>query len=409
MTCYSRDKSNTFGFIGFRRVEDGATLSDLPTIDVCPIALSLSAPSLLILSNETTTQIQLDWTSNSGGSETGFGIERSLTGLIGSWTQIDTVGTGVVTYTDDDGGGGLSSGVKYYYRVRALAGTNSSYSNEVNSTTLIDFKTALDFDGVNDYVNIGSQLDGVAFADSHAWAFWMKNDAAGAAQSYIFRTRDGGNTEGFGIWLENPNGVGTFKQRIRFSTETSNISNLYRTDSFGDPGPPAPAPFDNLWHRIVIRRIDQDVNNYRYSIWVDGVAHNLAGATDLNNKYWDILKTEFSATLQSDSTLSVSNAQYEGALDNVELFNGLLSDQDIIDDYNNGNGSNHLENNFTPVFSYKFNEADEDVNGNGGGGDNTGILAPEIQDSSGNGYHGTLTNFAKNGSISNWVDSIANP
>ena len=91
----------------------------------------LVAPSSLAVSNPLTAEgverveaLQLGWDSQSGGLETGFGIERSVDG-VAPFVQIDTVGTGIETYTDDS----LSYGDTRFYQVRALGANPSDYSN----------------------------------------------------------------------------------------------------------------------------------------------------------------------------------------------------------------------------------------------------------------------------------------
>ena len=84
-----------------------------------------AAPSNLTLST-TKKKVRLSWVDNSS-NETGFKIERSTDGV--NFAQIATVAANVVTYQNN----GLSSGVRYYYRVRATNGTgDSAYSNTAN-------------------------------------------------------------------------------------------------------------------------------------------------------------------------------------------------------------------------------------------------------------------------------------
>ena len=88
------------------------------------------APTGLAATTTSSTQIDLSWTDVA--NETGFKIERK-TGVGGSYSQIATVGAGVVTYSNT----GLAPNTTYYYRVRATnAGGDSPYSNEANATTL---------------------------------------------------------------------------------------------------------------------------------------------------------------------------------------------------------------------------------------------------------------------------------
>lgn len=93
-----------------------------------------SAPSNLVLSSRTTTQIVLGWTDNSS-NETGFTIERAP-GTTSSFSVLVTVGAGVVAFTN----GSLSGNQTFTYRVRAFsAGGDSSPSNALTAKTLVSY------------------------------------------------------------------------------------------------------------------------------------------------------------------------------------------------------------------------------------------------------------------------------
>lgn len=76
------------------------------------------------------TQALLDWTSNSGGTEDGFRIERTLANPI-TWGTAGEVATGVETFIDT----GLIANTGYTYRVVALSTINSLPSNEITVIT----------------------------------------------------------------------------------------------------------------------------------------------------------------------------------------------------------------------------------------------------------------------------------
>jgi len=82
-----------------------------------------ATPSNLTASTQGKRAINLNWTDNSN-NETGFKIERGTDGV--NFSQITTVGANVTTYKNS----GLTSGVTYFYRVRATNGAgDSGYSN----------------------------------------------------------------------------------------------------------------------------------------------------------------------------------------------------------------------------------------------------------------------------------------
>ncbi len=97
-----------------------------------------AAPSNLAATPVSSSQIDLAWTDNAS-NETGYSIERK-TGVNGTFAEIATVGANVTTFSNT----ALSSGARYFYRVRAFNGNgNSDYSNEANTFTLIKPPTNL--------------------------------------------------------------------------------------------------------------------------------------------------------------------------------------------------------------------------------------------------------------------------
>jgi hypothetical protein len=111
----------------------GGTYSGMQHFAVTVIRLNspaLNAPSDLVATPVSSSQIDLTWQDNSG-DEIGFRIERRTSS--GSYSEIATVDAGVTSYSNS----GLSTGAAYYYRVRAYnSAGNSDYSNEASATTL---------------------------------------------------------------------------------------------------------------------------------------------------------------------------------------------------------------------------------------------------------------------------------
>lgn len=103
------------------------------TVGVTP---TLVAPASPIAIATSANSVQLFWTDNTP-NETGFEINRSTTGLAGSYTFFKLVNAGTISYTDT----GLSPGATYYYQLRAVNNTDkSNYTGNVVVSTLGDIQ-----------------------------------------------------------------------------------------------------------------------------------------------------------------------------------------------------------------------------------------------------------------------------
>ncbi len=88
-----------------------------------------AAPTTLVTTTSSTTQINLTWTDAST-NETGFQIERSLTTTTG-FTLVTTTAANATSFSNT----GLTAGTRYFYRIRATnANGNSAYTTEANAT-----------------------------------------------------------------------------------------------------------------------------------------------------------------------------------------------------------------------------------------------------------------------------------
>jgi endonuclease/exonuclease/phosphatase family metal-dependent hydrolase len=102
-----------------------------------PSASAPNAPSALILTGVSGTQVDLSWTDNSTDEVT-FRIERK-TGAGGTYAEIGTTATNVATYSDVT----VSPGTTYFYRVRARnANGDSAYAPEQSITTVAGLPAA---------------------------------------------------------------------------------------------------------------------------------------------------------------------------------------------------------------------------------------------------------------------------
>ena len=93
------------------------------TLGAVPAAPTGLTATVLTTGTRFGASIRLDWVDNAN-NETGYEVYRSTNQT--TWTRLTTTGANVRTYTS----GGLTRGVTYYYRVRAInAAGASAYSN----------------------------------------------------------------------------------------------------------------------------------------------------------------------------------------------------------------------------------------------------------------------------------------
>ncbi|HYG38138.1 MAG TPA: fibronectin type III domain-containing protein, partial [Cytophagales bacterium] len=90
----------------------------------------LDVPDNLTAVPESSSRITLEWTASTDNVDN-YGIERSESETEG-WLEIDVINGNRTSYQDQ----GLTSGITYYYRIRAITTLeNSAYSNIANATT----------------------------------------------------------------------------------------------------------------------------------------------------------------------------------------------------------------------------------------------------------------------------------
>ena len=118
VTCYYRVRArNQSGASGYSNTAAG---TPIPT---------LTAPTSLAATVNSSSKITLNWRDNSSG-ETGFKVEMSTDGV--HFTVIKTLGANATRYAKS----GLSPDTTYHFRVRAYTASGfSGYSNTVSATT----------------------------------------------------------------------------------------------------------------------------------------------------------------------------------------------------------------------------------------------------------------------------------
>ena len=230
-------------------------------------------------------------------------------------------------------------------------------------------QNALNFDGVNDFVN--TTYPGISGSSPRTVEAWIKTTANAVPAN-------GGVQQTIVDW-------GTFATGQRF---TFNIlfNNAIRLEAQGN-GLSGTIPVnDGNWHHVATV-YDPNAAN-KVSLYVDGVL-DVAG--------------NLTVTVNTGSTLPVrigkridENNSFAGSIDEVRIWNIAKTQAEIQEAMN-------VEL-CVPQPSlkayYKFNQ------GTAGGTNSAENL---LTDSSGNNYTGTLSNFALTGTTSNWITSQTLP
>jgi hypothetical protein len=112
--------------------ENGAVVDYFRIVKGAAAPLTPAAPSNLVATTVSRTQINLSWTDNSD-NESGFKIERCKGANCTNYAEVAQVTANVTTFANT----GLTKNTTYRYRVRAFnAGGNSAYSNATSARTL---------------------------------------------------------------------------------------------------------------------------------------------------------------------------------------------------------------------------------------------------------------------------------
>jgi concanavalin A-like lectin/glucanase superfamily protein/List-Bact-rpt repeat protein/fibronectin type III domain protein len=154
----------------------GPSSDDGPACATTPALNPPAAPTALAATATSFSQVHLSWTDNAS-NETGYEVERSTTGVGGTYSLIATLGANAVAYNDPN----RTPVSEYCYRVRATNSAGpSGYADPACATTP---GSALDFGGTpaNAYVTFGDPdaLDLAQFTVE----CWFRRDGAGSPAS----------------------------------------------------------------------------------------------------------------------------------------------------------------------------------------------------------------------------------
>ncbi len=131
VTSYSDTSvgANTTYFYVVRAANAAGSSPNSAQASVTTPSAAPTAPSGLVATAKSSTEIRLSWTDNSN-NEANFIVARSTVSG-GPYSDIAILGANVTTYTNT----GLTAGTTYYYVVRASNGTGSSLNSAVASAS----------------------------------------------------------------------------------------------------------------------------------------------------------------------------------------------------------------------------------------------------------------------------------
>ncbi|HTA63003.1 MAG TPA: LamG-like jellyroll fold domain-containing protein, partial [Bacteroidia bacterium] len=242
-------------------------------------------------------------------------------------------------------------------------GANCSISNTATVTT-VACPAALNFDGANDYVNLGgginTAIQGTNLITVEAWV-------------------NPSTTGSFGVIAGNYDNINNGGMQFLLRRDGSNYTFWVDNGSGFNPVTSSTSVVTNVWQHVAGTWDGNNLNIYINGV-LDNTSSGITGAFSAQaNNVW----------IGTDG----ANEAFTGSMDEIHIWNVALTQAQIQNDL----GCIH-SGTVTPVgllASYNFDNGMSNV-------DNTGKIT--LADATGNGNNGTLNNFALNGNTSNWVD-----
>lgn len=185
------------------------------------------------------------------------------------------------------------------------------------------FGAALNFDGVNDYVNAGSNsvIDNLMTSNPATLSFWM--NPATPLDNLIFSKNDGNNTAGW--WVENISTTptnGAIGLRLILVRATTNFR-------FG-----VASPTNNVWTHITIV-FDGTLTAANQKIYYNGINQTATTSADGTGTHaTDAAETLYFGNNFPASSAGVIFTSYKGFLDDIRIYNRALTVEEVWSLYN---------------------------------------------------------------------------
>ncbi|MEL6944335.1 MAG: LamG domain-containing protein, partial [Bacteroidota bacterium] len=223
--------------------------------------------------------------------------------------------------------------------------------------------TALDFDGTDDEVNLGSFS---FYENSFTVEGWF-NASQSAVGEAIFSVREGSSTAIYGEIASN--GSGSFRAIVRNTIGSSGGISIFSTTNVAD----------GQWHHFAVVKEDDD----RIYMYIDGDLEAMSEETleDFGSDVYEVVL----------GTNVTNNTRYfDGQMDEIRFWNIAKSSAQIL--AQKDCALNGAQNGLVAYYNFDHGIA---------ASNNAGVTT--LVDRTGNGNDGTLVNFALNGTSSNWL------
>jgi len=281
-----------------------------------------------------------------------------------------TNGTGLVWYTTAAGGTGTTTAPT---PSTATAGSTSYWVSSTNANgcesarteivvTVNALATHLNFDGVNDYVQIPK-----TFNSDFTIEFWVKTTSTSSTGTQWYNGKSIVDNEVAGVTSDF--GTALVGSKLAFGIGSPDVT-IFSTSNINNGN----------WNHIAV---SWKQSSGEMKLYVNGV--NESSGTGSTNQ----------RTASNSIKLATNNYlgnYFNGDIDEVRIWNRLLPLAEIQNNMNCELPSPSTQNGL--VAYYQFNQGFDSA-------DNTSITT--LTDASGNANNGTLTNFALTGSTSNFL------
>ena len=163
--------------------------------------------------------------------------------------------------------------------------------------------TALQFDGVDDYLDCGS--DPSLDVTELTWSLWIKRAETTCINERALISNEGGGENTGGTYALQIDVGGQYQDKIQFVRHGDDVKNCPLSET---------AIQDTNWHHVAVtRKINRDV-----MVYIDGM---------LDAKGTIGTRTEFTKTVIGAGHTSYSN--FNGTIDDVRIYNRALSAEEI--------------------------------------------------------------------------------